>query len=448
MDKDGNPWHKDAQRIRRINSGAEAVHCCMPFQCETCWMINLEGRLPGTWDRAYLDTLRRANLDAMNGKARSTITNHRRRIAKLVRNAEKIHKTPSLQPRGPFPIGDPVGMGLAVDIIRESVTAKGRTEEYVQAETLRQLRSTFTKNWESSPAGVAEVASFAKGTGRVHPTSCPSQSEWYHDFWRGLEARMGYKSSANHALGIAGIVHLLELVKKDAIAATSPSETNSLWKFGAFITTCTVASLRGYEGFYLELAGLRKHIESGKRGIIPEGFNHVARVPDEALSNLPHVVIPLLGKFKGHHGVDHHLISVANWTQSGLEPRWWLEKLLGVCTEEGRFEGPAFCGPGGDLVDPADYNATFRSYLRKVQETTDLIPSENDVDAMYGISRTMRKTAVSRAKRAGFEELLDEMNRWKKVEKAANRHVRLRMNVLYSEAILMMPVTWRVSHAL
>ena len=98
MDEDGSPWHKDKLRIpRRLNTGAKAAHFCIPFQCECCWMLNLEGRPPGPLDTAYLRALRHANLDAMSGKARSTITGHRRCTVKLVRNALRANKSPSLQ---------------------------------------------------------------------------------------------------------------------------------------------------------------------------------------------------------------------------------------------------------------------------------------------------------------------------------------------------------------
>ena len=110
--------------------------------------------------------------------------------------------------------------------------------------------------------------------------------------------------------------------------------------------------------------------------------------------------------------------------------------------------GPAFASPDGELMASADYDASFRSYLHLVQDTTDLIPEGNNVDTMYGISRTPRKTSSSHAKRAGFDDKMDDMNRWEKVEAAQNRRVRYKMSMLYSEAVLMMPTTWRVSYAL
>ena len=72
-----------------------------------------------------------------------------------------------------------------------------------------------TKNWESSPLGVVEGASFAKGLGRIRPTSCPS-SEWFYDMLWGMEYRMGCQAQPNHGLLIGAIVYLLDLVSEDA----------------------------------------------------------------------------------------------------------------------------------------------------------------------------------------------------------------------------------------
>ena len=448
VDEDGNPWHNDAKRFKELNEGVSGVHCCLPFQCEVCWIRNLEGRNPTRDDEAYIQSLRRANLDAMVGKSKDTIAGHKRRTGRMVTNSERINKTPGLQSRGPFEIGDFVGMSLAVDILQESIHAVGRNEPTVQAETLRQLRATYTKNWDSSPRGVLEVASFGRGAGRVRPTSCPSQSEWFADFWRGLEARMGHKSKANHAITITAMVHAIKYIKDDAADSPSIDEANYLLKVGAFLTICTAASLRGYEGFYTELAGLRRFIHVGREGVVPHPLNKATVLTEEQCMALPHVVLPLLGKFKGEVGIDHHVINLANETMSGLQPRWWLEKLVEIADFEGRVGGPAFASPTGDLLRSADVDATFRAYLHRVQQTKGSIPKSDDVDTMFGISRTPRRSATSRAKRAGYEKLAEEMNRWRKVELAQNKRARHKMSALYSEAILMMPTTWRVSHAL
>ena len=253
-------------------------------------------------------------------------------------------------------------MSLAVDMLLKSLMAKGRIVDHVQFGTLRKLRGTYTKNWESSPCGVKEGASFAKGAMRICPTSCPGQSEWFHDFLRGLEYRMGCHSEPNHGLLIGAIVHLLAILSTDAQEAEEAGlevEANELWKAGAYLCTLTAASLRGHEGFYMDLARLQDHLSRGKDGHVPPGLNQSSVLTEEMCMDLPHMTVCLLGKFKGEIGVDHHLIIVASETISGLRPRWWLEKLVDVCDSEGRHFGPAFASADGRLALSLDYNALF-----------------------------------------------------------------------------------------
>ena len=95
---------------------------------------------------------------------------------------------------------------------------------------------------------------------------------------------------------------------------------------------------------------------------------------------LPHVAICLLGNFKGEGGINYHIINVANESKSGLETRWWIEKLIEVNEQEGRFHGPAFTTSTGKLAVPTDYDAVFREYLKRVQHDTDLIEDSINVD--------------------------------------------------------------------
>ena len=127
----------------------------------------------------------------------------------------------------------------AVDMLLRSLVAKGRILDHVQFATLQKMRSTYTKNWESSPAGVKEGAAFANGKYRVRQTTCPAQSEWFYDFLRGLEFRMGCQSDPNnHGLLMGVIVHLLDLIRidaEDAEEAEAVLEANELWKVGVYV---------------------------------------------------------------------------------------------------------------------------------------------------------------------------------------------------------------------
>ena len=450
QDEAGNKWHSEDKRKERLHCGVEGSHVCIPFQCEVCWMRNLEGRDITERDGVYTMCIRRANLDAMAGKSHHTIATHRRESAGIVDNTIRANKIiPSIKHRGPFKLDDPVGMSLAVDVLLKSLTAKGMNEEHVQVNTLCHMRATYAKNWDSSPLGVAENASFARGDGRVRPTGCPSQSEFLCDYWRALEYRMGAKPKPNHAVPIGAIVKMLDFIKRDAEAALTVAEANKLLKIGAFICIITGASLHENEGFFVDLHGIRKHLDEGRDEEIPGKLTRNTILSEEACRKLPHVAIALLGKFKGETAMDHHMINIASETMSGLQKRWWIEKLVHVCESEGRSSGLAFATPEGNLAVSMDYDAVFRQYLQEVQAHTDLIDHDHDIDDMYGISRMPKRTAVTCATRAGFKgKDLDVMNWWRTIENVKGWRARIAVNMLYAEAVLLMPTTWRVLYAL
>lgn len=449
LDDQGNKWHNEEVRQKRINEGVSCAHYVIPIQCESCWMYNLEGRNLQAGDEEYIMCLRRATLDSITGKSHLTIKSHRGEMLANVRRCERINKTPSYEPRGPMPMGDTIGMGVAVDMLLKSLHARGRIESWVQYDSVRTLRSAATKNYDSSPLGVGEGASFARGMARVRPTSCPTQSEWMLDFLRGMENRMGYDSTADHAVSMEAIDLALEYIKEDAEETDDVEEEKLLYKVGAFICLLTAASLRGYEGFYLDLGALRANIHKGKDGIIPPGIKTNTILTEAVCRNLPHVAIPLLGKFKAEGGISQHVFNLASVTTTGLQPRWWMEKLIEVMASDGRTSGPAFSSKMGILDSSSDYDALFRKYLQRVQENTDLIDKDINVDAYYSTNRTPRKTALTRAKRAGIgKDLQDEMNRWKKIEAAKGKKVKFHMRNHYAEACLLMPVTWLYSYAL
>jgi hypothetical protein len=308
--------------------------------------------VPGR-DDIYLTCIRQANIDAMLGKSPLTIGAHRWQSLNAIDTALTFGKLPAYHLHGPFPMDNLVGMSLVVDNLLKSLIAKGKLVNHVQFATLRKLRSTYTKNWESSPARIKEGAAFANGKYWVRQTSRPAQSEWFHDFLCGLEYQMSCQSDPNHGLLMGAIVHLLGLMKANAEEEEELGlelDTNELWKVGAYDSVLTAASLRGHEGFYLELAGIRKHLAKEKWGEVLLELDKSTILTEEMSSNLPHVTICLLGKFKGETRTNHYMIAVANSTVLGLEPQWWLEKLVDVCKAEGRTHGPAFATSSNKLA--------------------------------------------------------------------------------------------------
>ena len=450
-DEDENEWAKQEAREKRLNNGIAGVHAVVPVQCEVCWFRNLEDRDPNprsAMDKRYLMCIRRATLDAIAGKARGTVEAHVRRIGEMLRNCNRIGKTPQLEARGPFPLTDLVGMSLAVDMLMYSLHAKGRINDYIQFDTMRQMRSTYTRLWSSSPRGIGEGSAFSGNAAKFRLTSCPSQSEWFGDFLLGAEDRMGYDTKKQLYLNINVIVEQLRLIKRDAVDGTG-GQSNLLFKFGAYLCILTAASLRGHEGMYLDLSATRRHLFKGRYGQVPEGLEKKKILTEAECSNLPEVCICLIGKFKGETGERHHSIVLANESTSGLETRWWVEKLIDVCESEGRTSGPAFETDFGPVFDASEGNALVRQYLREIQlNSPDLFEMSEDL-SRFGVSRTYRKSSESRARRAGIKkEDCQVMNRWKTIEQSKGKRPRQAMVDHYSDARALASLTWRYSYAL
>ena len=199
----------------------------------------------GTWkagssgsrenDVLYVKCIWRENLNATAGKSYLTIGGHRREILANTKRSELIGKTPSFKPQGPFPLEEQVEMGVIMDMMFKSLMAKEKIQKWVQFDTLRHIRSTYSKVYQSSPAGVYEAVSFAQDTGRVRPTACPTQSKWVLDALRGMEMMMCFDSQVDHAILAEAMLDGLRRIQADAEAVETMEEENLLWKIGAFI---------------------------------------------------------------------------------------------------------------------------------------------------------------------------------------------------------------------
>ena len=353
-------------------------------------MLNLEGRLPvDKLDDTYKMMIRQANLDAIAGRAESTIVSHAATVLQTAKNCAHFGKTPAYEPLGPHPFRDKSGMGLAVEMEYYGATAKGRIADHIQWDSMRKPQSTYTQCWKASPRGIEEGYLFSSGLGKATFTSCPSQSDWFAHFCLGAESRIGFASEANKPLHIQIMVKTLNMIKEEA-SRQSTRIANELYKVGAAVAVSQAGSLRGPETFMLDLAGIRKHIMLGKHGTMPDKPLDLGT----DLFDAPHVYLALIGKFKGENGVREHLVPVASESLSGLETRWWIEKLIEVQESEGHIAGPAFGRPDGSIAPMAEYDDILHTFLKEIQvENNDLISETDDVVKSYRLFRSFQKSA-------------------------------------------------------
>jgi len=199
------------------------------------------------------------------------------------------------------------------------------------------------------------------------------------------------------------IVKLFELIKEEA-EEQDRDVTSIFFKVGVKIATAVCTSLRGSEVF-MELAALRKHIQLGRGGVVPM---KPMKAGTDSLT-APHVIITLLGEFKGELGYKYHLMSLASSTTSGVELRWWIETLIRIREEEGCITGPAFGHKDGSVALMREYNGNLQHFLERIQnEHIHLISETDDIQANYGLSQTFWRTAEGRARAANLDRVVSK----------------------------------------
>eukprot|EP00957_Ditylum_brightwellii_P009939 749616-Ditylum_brightwellii.AAC.1 len=127
----------------------------------------------------------------------------------------------------------------------------------------------------------------------------------------------------------------------------------------------------------------------------------------EEEAKLRHVVIPLLGEFKGRKGERWHLLLLADITASGFKLRTWTEQVALMLKMEGKTDRPVMCEEDRTLLLPSKVEGKFHNQLATIQLShPHLIDPTVDVADLYGISRSPRIGSNSRATDQGVNKEL------------------------------------------
>ncbi len=414
---------------------------CCPFQCDRCWFVNIKKREPlpkdSFVDARLLKYLRRANLDIMWSKESSTVKSTLEGTLKNFRRANELGLQPLATPRGPWPVMDDQGMQLALQILRQSQEKGRHDESYQQFDSIRRLRSAAFTEYESSALGNLRGGTWTGDSGKAMRTStCPTLSLLFEKFMKGLEKRMGKLVKRDKALDVRILIVILRNYSNELLdTRTSGARKRFVTIVMAYLCVTFSGGLCGGEGFLLEASSLCELIDEGK--------NH---------PELPHVLAPLLGRFKNEVGECKILFALASRTASGIPNRQCLERLARVLTTEGKHRrlGPAICDPKGRCITRAGMNNEFHRALEKVQiEKPDLIASDLQVKEIYNIHRSLRRGATSRATAAGVSESdINFNNRWGNTQRIRGRHVNFKMSELYVDLKLAVQTYLRFSSSL
>ena len=287
-----------------------------------------------------MQVIRRANLDLFWSRETRTVKGSFGYIKEIITNSTSLGRRVPLEPFSPWPVMDREGMGIAILMLEKSRKPGRNTKNYSQFDTCRKLRSAAANVAAASSDANTLRYSLKSEKAVLHLTQTPTQSLFMEMFTKGMKARMPQISVRNKPLVGEVVASLLDRMEAEMVdQETDPDRRRDLIMAGGYIATTFGYSLRGNEGFWVDGDRLKKGLPLGR---------------DCTDSNERHVVISLMGRFKGEDGDRMHVVALANVTRSGIRIRWWLEKVAALLREEGLSRCPAFCDQEGYMLSSSD----------------------------------------------------------------------------------------------
>jgi len=335
---------------------------------------------------------------------------------------------------GPSASHDSFGYETAISILVDSQKAGRYSLSHKQWDTIRKVK-TSVGNFErvaSDPYfGGASFVSDDKGlASRLHVGG--ASSYWQQRFLGGCKARMGVDVRSNLGVSTKLWKKLLETCELN-ITRTANFDEKAAWTMaGAYLAFGYVLSLRGPEGFLMEIGLLEENKE------LRDGL----------------VWLPIVGKLKGSKTAYIHMMRSIVRTGSGIDVQVWRDRLLLIHKEAGRTHGPAFCDSDGYLMTNLAMNELLWTALEEIfLEEPDFFPKAitciEDIRLLIQIHRTMRRTSTSQATRAGVRASdIDIINRWTTIERSRGQDPSEHLRVHYAEQELLNDCHRRYQHAL
>ena len=233
------------------------------------------------------------------------------------------------------------------------------------------------------------------------------QSIFMERFALGMKIRMPQEKVRN--LPILGHVVscVLRRMEEEWLAVgTTRKGKREISMCAGYLAVTFVYGLRGNEGFWVDGDRLVGGIELGR---------------NDSTESPGHVVVLLLGKFKGEDGDRMHVFVLANESCSGIETRVLLERVAAIHVKERKEECPAFCDEEGYLLTEKFVEDEFlHPILEDMQNSgwgNGAIPKGLAVRSLYRCYRSLRRGADITATNNGVKDTtFNFVHRWDKYE--------------------------------
>jgi hypothetical protein len=418
----------------RFQEAREGDHLLCPFQCDRCHFANMKKRdaiILNVYDLLVLICIRRAILDSLWARERSTVNSNRLEGVRYLGICASLGlEDEAYPPRGPFPLTDDWGMKGACAILIRSKD-RGRNASTIQYDTMRKLRSHLANFSHTCPDGLGPRFMGEEGAAGAISYS-PTNSEWFRRFMRGCHRRMGDVWMPDRPVTIHEIKAALKLLEedwevfaKDAQGRINAALTASMVIIGFF------GALRGEEIVRTDVGAIRKYWN--------EAMNW---------KNAPHVPLMLAGRFKRETGEKLFCQPLATVTKSGVDIRLWMFRTMSGLEKFGVTTGPMFrTGSGSKRASTADLDIRLHAVATRVQKRwPNLIPDDIEVTDQYSVYRSLRRGATAEAQNARIpQEVIEANNRWRKHARSRGLTPGMSMMERYTDAKASVPSLIRFS---
>lgn len=417
LDEDGNDIYDCLSDARRYKEGIDGAQFVTTFQCDICIFHLLFKRKPTvtTQDYESLIVIRRLNLDALWSREPTTIASNLRSLSKLISTCEVAGMKPNLPPLGPIPFEDKFGYFVAFSMLVHSKQPGRHLSLYTQFATIRKQRSAFSNLYmaplETFNANVM-LNMGIQSNGLI--TSCPTNSQWFIRWSLGCETRMGYILKQNQAITTTMLRGLVNLFKEDIknLDCTSPECWNAVLGF-TYSLISYFASLRGNETLKVHYNTLTKYWDKGN--------TTTSKLIKGSLTP-PHVIVPIMGRFKGEQGERCHLLALSSYTSSGFNIRKGIEVLISMRRIWNINSVWLFTDVKGNKLQFDKMNDIFLDKLEVLKSTDTEVANELaefNIREDFSINRSFRRGSSTAAQVAQVPtDTIELVNRWKKIERA------------------------------